>query len=425
MTYILVFILSVVTLFAFMPLVKKTKLPLTVYLLVFGIAFGQYGLLNLVGEGNILGLDDFTTTMASIAGIAIYLLFLNSGIGLDLDSIKKSGKEVIQMSIIPVHVEGFILSIVAFVLLTVVFPDLGYASIPFFAFLIVMLIGAMSSPVIVIPEALTAKAEGKKSRIFDNMIIATIVDAFTPFPAIIISLVLLITTVNGSSDMSIPVLVLIAIAGCFVAAGLGFVVGTVFGKVIAKTSSVEEVQKNWILVLIMNVVSVVVVLVSGPLSALGILTTVGIGIGVNKQLTPEFKTNILMKSQKIFGMLFFPIVFIFVGSQVQVSQLLDPIMIFVLVAITFIAPVVKGQVTRLILKKNGYTKQEQKYADHAFFLKGIVLINMAVLIGPLFIDLGLDAAVQFLYLLAAVEVIITIPFGTVRLTKERVNWVNE
>lgn len=425
MIYIFVFLLSVLSVMLFMPLAKKTKLPATIYLLVTGILLGQYGLFNLLGEGNVLGFDNLQTTLAGVSGIAIFILFLNSGIGLDLNSIKNTGKEVVLLSTIPVHVEGIILSLVAYLLLVTVFPGLGYSAIPLLAFIPIMLIGAMSSPVLVIPEALTAKTEGKKSKIFDNMIIATIVDAFTPFPLIIISLVLLITSVNGNSDMSIPMLVLITIIGCIVAYLLGYVFGLIFGIVIKKSTTTEEVNKTWLLVILMNVLSVALVLVSGPLKGLGILITVGIGVGINTKLSPELKMSVLGKSQKLFGMFFFPIVFIYVGTQVQVSKLLDPIMIFALLIITILAPVVKGQVSRLILRKNGYTKQEQTYADHAFFLKGIVLINMSVLIGPLFINLGLDSALDFLYLLAAVEVIVTIPYGVVRLAKDRVNWINE
>lgn len=428
MIYILLFVISALSLIAFKPLAKATRLPITVFLLLLGIILGPYGILNIFGDDNVLGFKNMVPALTILSGIAVNLLFLNSGIGLDLKAIKESGKSTILLSTIPVHLEGFILGIVAFILLTLIFPSIGFANIPFLVFLIIMLFSAMSSPVIVVPNAMQAKENGKKSKIFDTMIISTIVDAFTPFPLIIVAFAVLHSSISstGTGFLGLLEIVVGVILITILAFVLGLGIGALYGKIIKSILKEKNEVILWIVTIVMNIMIVLVIAYSGPLETLGIIIAVGTGIGVNIMLEQSIKVSIIQKSQLIFGLFFFPLVFIFVGMETQIYKLFNITLVGALLILVFLAPFVKGVISKIILQRNGFTKKEQKYAKDAFFLKGIILINASVIFGPIFNSI-LDPAtyevtMNFFYLLAALEILVTIPYGTLRLEKDRENW---
>ncbi len=426
MVLILLLLLSVALVFTFKPLTAKTKIPMVIFFLLFGIVFSEYGLFNLIGNDNALNLE-IQPTLAYISNLAILALFLNSGMGLDLNAIKSSGKDAAFLSIVPIHVEGIIMGFIAYLLMVLVFPQLGYDIIPLYGFLIVMATYAICSPVLIIPSAMKIKASGAKSKILDNMIIASICDPFTPFPYLILMLILLVIQESGNSDIS-P---LMAIVGLFIALALvtviGYVIGAIIAKIVNKLITGEKLtaKKSLMLALVLNIINFIVIALTGPLAAFGIITAVGIGIGFNKIVNPAIKAAVLQKSQLLFGLLLFPIVFVYVGSQTQIDKLFNPLLLIVLLIIALLGPIIKMIVTKLYLKKRGYSKQEIGYAQTGFALKGIIIINMSVLFGPVFKSIGLEVMLDFMYLLAALSVIITIPLGILKLEKYEENWNEE
>lgn len=422
MEFIIVLILSALLLFAVKPLSQKTKLPMPIFFFVFGIIFGAYGLINVLGAGSITGLD-LESSLVIISNLAILTLFLNSGLGLDLKSIRKSGKDAAFLAVVPVHIEGIIMGFVAYFFMVVLFPGLGYAKIPLLGFLLIMIVYAICSPVLIIPSAMKLKAKGAKSKILDNMIIASIGDPFTPFPYIILMLVFLVISQGGAQIN--PLLAILALfIGVIIISIIGFLFGFIFGKIVSKITDVKTTNQNVFLLigLIFIVLNIVLINLTGPLSGLGILTAVAVGIGFNKVVSAELNSIILQKTSILFGLFLFPIVFVYVGTQTQVDKLLNPLLLIVLVFISLLGPIIKMFVSKLYLSKKGYTKEESKYAQVGFALKGIIIINMSVLFSPLFKSIGLDIMLDFMYLLAAVSVILTIPAGMLKLTKIEDNW---
>ncbi len=426
MILILLLILSVVLVFTFKPITEKTKIPMVIFFLLFGIIFSEYGLFNLIGTDNVLNLE-IQPTLAYVSNLAILALFLNSGMGLDLQAIKSSGKDATFLSIFPVHIEGIIMGFITYVLMTMVFPQLGYGTIPLYGFLIVMATYAICSPVLIIPSAMKIKATGAKSKILDNMIIASICDPFTPFPYLISMLIFLV--IQESGDFSISPLM--AIAGLFLAlilvTILGYVVGLIIAKIINKLITDDDLapKTSLLVALSLNIINFAVIALTGPLAAFGIITAVGIGIGFNKTVKDSIRAGILQKSQLLFGLLLFPIVFVYVGSQTQVDKLFNPLLLVVLLVITILGPLIKMAVTKLYLQKRGYSSEEISYAQTGFALKGIIIINMSVLFGPIFKSIGLEVMLDFMYLLAALSVIVTIPLGILKLEKFEKNWNKE
>ncbi len=423
MEYIIILVLSVLLFFLVKPISTKLKLPMPIFFLLLGILFGAYGIINILGEGSITGLE-LSNSLMVISNIAILTLFLNSGLGLDLKALKKSGKDAMYLSIVPVHVEGIIMGVVTYVVMAILFPQLGYSTIPLVGFLLIMIVYAICSPVLIIPSAMRLKSLGAKSKILDNMIIASIGDPFTPFPYMILLLVFLIINATGNSTMSPLIAIIILFVACIIIGLVGYFVGLVFGKILTKTTSLEKTsQKIYMLLgVLFLIINLIVIDLTGPLKGLGIITSVFIGIGFNNTVSDELKKIILEKTSILFGLFLFPVVFIYVGTQTQIDKLLNPLLLIVLVFISLLGPIIKMLVTKIYLEKNGYTKEESQYAQAGFALKGIIIINMSVLFGALFKAIGLDIMLDFMYLLAAVSVILTIPLGIIKLTKIENNW---
>ncbi len=421
MNIILVLGLSILLVMLFKPVSGKTKIPMVIFFLLFGIIFSEYGLINLLGNNNLLNLT-LQPALAYVSNLAILALFLNSGMGLDLGAIKSSGKDAAFLSIVPVHVEGIIMGFVTYVVMVSVFPQLGFTQIPLIGFLLIMLTYAICSPVLIIPSAMKIKMQGAKSKILDNMIIASICDPFTPFPIMIVLLIFLMIGASGNSSISPIVAVVLLIIALILVGILGYVIGMIFAKIVAKVVKPEQTNLILVIAIIFNILNFVVIALTGPLAGFGIITAVGMGIGFNKFSIPALNAAMLQKSQLLFGLLMFPIVFVYVGTQTQIDKLFDPIMLIAILFIAILGPIIKAIVTKVYLQKRGYDKNEIAYAETGFALKGIIIINMSVLFGPAFQSVGLDMMLDFMYLLAAVSVILTIPLGIIKLEKYENNW---
>ncbi len=421
MNIILVLVLSIVLVMLLKPVSGKTKIPMVIFFLLFGIIFSEYGLINLLGNDNLLNLT-LQPALAYVSNLAILALFLNSGMGLDLGAIKSSGKDAAFLSIVPVHVEGIIMGFITYLVMVNVFPQLGFTEIPLIGFLLIMLTYAICSPVLIIPSAMKIKMQGAKSKILDNMIIASICDPFTPFPIMIVLLIFLMIGASGNSSISPLIAVVLLIIALIVVGILGYVIGMIFAKIVAKIVKPEQKNLVFAIAIIFNILNFVVIALTGPLAGFGIITAVGMGIGFNKFTLPELNTAILQKSQLLFGLFMFPIVFVYVGTQTQINKLFNPIMLIAILFIAILGPIIKAIVTKMYLQKRGYDQNEIGYAETGFALKGIIIINMSVLFGPAFQSVGLDIMLNFMYLLAAVSVILTVPLGIVKLEKYEKNW---
>ncbi len=421
MNIILVLGLSVLLVMLFKPISGKIKIPMVIFFLLFGIIFSEYGLINLLGNDNILNLT-LQPALAYVSNLAILALFLNSGMGLDLGAIRSSGKDAAFLSIVPVHIEGIIMGFLAYFVMVNVFPQLGFTEIPLIGFLLIMLTYAICSPVLIIPSAMKIKMQGAKSKILDNMIIASICDPFTPFPIMIVLLIFLMIGASGNSSISPIVAVILLVIALIIVGVLGYLVGMIFAKLFAKVVKPEQANLMLLGALIFNILNFVIIALTGPLAGFGIITAVGMGIGFNKFSMPALNAAMLQKSQLLFGLFMFPIVFVYVVTQTQINKLFDPIMLIAILFISICGPIIKALVTKNYLKKRGYNQSEIGYAETGFALKGIIIINMSVLFGPAFQSVGLDVMLDFMYLLAAVSVILTIPLGIIKLDKYEKNW---
>lgn len=196
-----------------------------------------------------------------------------------------------------------------------------------------------------------------------------------------------------------------------------FIVSFYIGKLFAKL--VEKISNPIIVSALAIILTLILFLGSGPIGAsFGIIIGFGIGMGYNVAAKPETKISTLGISQKIYGFGLLPIVFIYVGTQIQIDQLFRPITVIAFAIVTCLSIFTKGFLAHKTLGKFGSSKAEQDYASYGFAAKGIILINISLVIGTGLTSNGLDYILQMMYMLAAISIIISIPYSSIKLGKQ-------
>lgn len=410
MIYILFLIISVLSIMLIKDIARITKIPAILFLILIGILLGSYGIYDFFGE--IDKINSNSSELALLANYAVVILFLISGIGLDLSNLKKIGKDAMVLATMPVFIEGIIMSIFALILFSIIKIDLfSFGAINFFT---VMFTFAMASPAIIIPITMKAKAEGKKSSILDQMTMAGVVDNFAPMPFVIIFYIISLSLAKGDVVTGLFLTIIEVLVAMVVAYFIGYLVGRLIGK-IDKIKFLNELYSSIILVFI----TLLLIIVLGSFGAsLGIIISFGVGIGINIALkNVNYKMKTLANTSKIYQMFLMPLVFIYTGTQIRVDKLLDIKIIILLAIITIAAIIVKGTVSKLYLKKRGYTKDEQNLSSALFASKGIILINLSLILAAGYTSAGLDNVLQYMYILAAVSIIISVPFSLITSNK--------
>lgn len=404
MDIIILVVLSAVAMLAFGPLAKVTKVPAVIYFMLLGVIIGSYGL-NLV---------QYLPNIALYSAIAIVILFLVSGYGLNVPAIKASGKRTFMLSSLPAIGEGLIAGVIAVIILNVI-PVFDEPSINAAAVIAIMLIFAMSSPAIIIPFNMQGKGRGIKSPAFDELTVASVLDNFIPIPICLIFLTVGYSISNGEGINVGSILIQTVVM--VVAILITFVVSYLIGKVFALVT--KSITNALALAIIGVVLTIIMFFVTGPIGAsLGIIIGFGIGVGYNVSAVQEVKMPMLGASQKIYGLFLMPMVFIYVGTQIQVDQLLRVSTVVAFALVTVIAIFIKGFIAKKYLTKNGYTQADADYVSYGFAAKGIILINISLVIGSGLTNNGLDYILQMMYMLAAISIIISVPYSSVKLGKQ-------
>lgn len=408
MIYILLMIIAFISVKIFDPLAAKTRVPLVVFLIFLGILFGPFGIYDFFGQ-----LDMYNQNMSELSILssnAIIILFLVSGLGLNIEAIKKSGKKTIGLSVVPVYIEGLIMGFITYLIfLLLPIPEFKFGLVNF---MMVMSVFAMASPAIIIPINLTAKSTGMKQSIFDEMTIASVLDNFTPFPIMLAYLIVGLAIANGNSA-SFTMLIsklLIATISIVIAYAVGYLVGCI-SAYISKPLNYHK----YIVPIIMIMLSIIVVILIGPIGAMfGIITGFGVGVGFNVKCPPgSEKMQINIKSNELYKYLLMPLVFIYVGTKIRIDMLLNPILILALVVVTVLSVCIKAFISKKYLMKRGSTEDEAKLSGKLFAAKGIILINISLVIGAAYQSAGLDQVIQFMYILAAVATLISVPYSII------------
>lgn len=407
MDIFILIILSALSMIVCTKICKLIKVPAVILYMLIGILIGSYA----------LDVAKFLPHIGIYSTLAIVVLFLISGYGLNVEGIKKSGKKTFGLSSLPAIGEGLIVGILAFIVLSIipVFDVTAVNSINFSAVIAVMLIFAMSSPAIIIPFNMQGKQRGINASIFDELTVASVVDNFIPIPIALLFLNIAYAVAGGTEIKIIAIL--LQTVGIIIAIIVTFIVCLFIGKLVS--IAVKKITNIWIVSFMILFITISLFFISGPIGAsLGIIIGFGIGMGYNVATPQEIKFSVLGATQKIYGLGMMPIVFIYVGTQIQIDQLFRVSTILAFTIITILGIFVKGLIGKKFLQKFGSSQEECDYAAYGFAAKGIILINISLVIGTGLTNNGLDYILQMMYMLAAVSIIISIPYSSIKLEKQ-------
>ncbi len=404
MDIIIIILMAIASFFISMYLEKITKLPNVIYLMILGVILGS----------DVTDLVSYLPSISKYSTLAIVLLFLVSGYGLSMKGFGVKSRKTTVLASLPAIIEGLVAGIITWLLLSVT-NIFGVASINIAAVLAVMFVFAMSSPAIIVPYNLQGKERAIKSSIFDELTIASVVDNFLPFPLVLIALNIAFALESGTT--SSPVMLILQMVGIVVGCTVIFAITMYGGKYLYKLLS--RLNNNTLVAIALMVVTTLIFLLTGTIGAtVGVIVGFGIGVGVNSIADDEAKAAIMLGSQKIYALAFMPVVFIYIGTQVMLEQLLNPITVATFAVITIISVMVKGYFAKWWLKNNGSSEEEANYAFYSFAAKGKILINISLVIGVSLQANGLDYILQMMYILAAVSIVITFPYASYKLNKQ-------
>ena len=361
---------------------KSLKLPGLIGMLLVGILIGPEGL-------NLLS-DDLLTISADLRKIALIIILLRAGLGLNRRAIQQVGKVAGTMSVIPVVFEGVTILLLAMWLL-----DFNVVQGGMLGFVV-----AAVSPAVIVPSMLRLIRENKgMQRNVPTLVLASAsiddVIAITLF-SMFLSAAVTQTSVALVSVLTLPLSIFLGIV-------LGFIIG--LGLVwIFKTFHIRDSKK------VLMILAIGIIFVSFTeiieeyvyiASLLGIMT-IGLAIVERRKAVAE---RLSIKFDKIWVLaeLF---LFVLVGAAVDISIALQAGVIgLILISLGLLARFIGIFVATL---KTNFTIKEKVFLGVAFIPKATVQAAM----GTIPLTLGL-AGGEIILAISVLAILITAPLGAI------------
>ncbi len=361
---------------------EKLRLPGLLGMLILGVLIGPYGF-NLLQE-------DMLKISSDLRTIALIIILLRAGLGIDKDDLKKVGNTALKMSCIPGLLEGFFIAFASVNLLNFTFAQGGMLG-----FII-----AAVSPAVVVPSMLKLMENniGTKKGIptlilagasIDDVFAITIFSAFLGFYSG--------SHINiGIQLLSIPVSIL-----------LGIIAGIIIGLILIKVFKRYHIRDTKKVLLILGF-SILINELEGVLkSKLDIASLLGVmTIGfVIMEKSPDIGKRLSNKYNKIW-VLAEILLFVLVGAQVDVNVALKA-------GGTGIIIILIGLIGRSIgvmisLLGTNYNWKERLFCIIAYVPKATVQAAM----GAVPLSLGVESG-NIILAIAVLSILITAPLGAI------------
>lgn len=426
MGIVVILVLSFASFLLVGKLAKITKLEIQIIYIAIGLLVGW-----LIGKTGYETLDGFLPKISQYNTVALLLMFFSAGFSINVEKLKKSGKLVTKMFTIPAYGETLIVTIVILLLSGVLGGNnlaLGVAEA-----IMVAGIFASSSPANVVPVCIDMIENGYTgvNKIPSTMTLATLIDGFITVPVVFVAAFIFITEKNGGSitAMDVVQVVIYILVGLVIALVAGALIGkietVVFKKLFVKLQTENKGKRfEYLLTLTIFFVGLLIVLSLSKIKGLkvlmqlfGILVILGIGFGVNKFDKTGASKVVGTIGNRIFYVLGMPSIFIYVGANINLAVLFKFKLLVMFLIITIVAVFVKGFLAKKVLSDSKYTSGEKKFAAICFMPKGVGLSNFSVIFAVI---LGTDEPViQFMTMLAAVSIILTMSIGIHKLNKAK------
>jgi len=367
-------------------LFKFLKLPGLLGMLFVGMLLGPYGF-DLLDESLLM-------ISADLRMIALIVILLRAGFGLNRMALKKVGKTAIWMGFIPALLEGFALLAFAMFLF-----DFSFAQAGILGFII-----AAVSPAVVVPSMLRLieKKMGVKKQIPVLILGAASLD-----DVIVITLFSTFIGIYFGTEAS----VVMSVIGIPVAVFLGILLGLIMGVILIfffNRFSIRDSQK----VLLILAISIFMVslehLLENVIMIAALLGVMTLGLVIT-ELKPKLGNRLSIKFNKVW-VFAEVLLFVLVGAVVDVSLAVEAGFIGIL--LIMFGLMFRGLGVMLSTIRSNLNYKERLFAVLAYTPKATV----QAAIGAVPLSLGV-AQGEMILALSVLSIIITAPIGAILINK--------
>ena len=362
---------------------EKLKLPGLLGMLIVGVAMGPYGLDMISSE--------IMTISSDLRKIALIVILLRAGFGLNRDQLNKVGGAAIRMSSIPGIMEGFAVLFIAMYLFDIPFVEAGMLG-----FII-----AAVSPAVIVPSMLDFidRKKGEKNSVptlilagasVDDVFAITIFSSFTGL-------------YMGSSSN-----VLRNILGIPVSIALGIIAGGAIGYILVslfKKHHMRDTKKVLIITaiaILLNGAEDLLLEINIPFASL--LGVMAIGFVILEKDFVRAK-RLSLKFNKVW-VLAEILLFVLVGAQVNINVMLDSGVLGLLIILGGLIFRSLGVMISLVGTK--LERKEKLFSVIAYIPKATVQAAM----GAVPLSLGVPSG-ELILAISVLAIVVTAPLGAI------------
>lgn len=369
-------------------LFTKMKLPGLLGMIITGIILGPYAL-NLL-DVSIVGNQVQRGISGDIRTIALIIILLRAGLGINKEMLKKVGKVAAKMSAIPCLVEGFTIMFIAHKLLKLPMLEAGML-----AFIV-----AAVSPAVVVPSMLYLK-ERKLGMLKGVPIIILAGSSIDDIFAITLFTAFLGMSVSSGQSQSLAMQIMkipIEIIG-------GILLGAIIAYLLIKLFNLEKIKLSDLEQLAVLIISAFAAkLIGDKIHAAGLLSVMTIGfILLEKACDTAIKLGDRLNKIWFFAQIF---LFVLIGAEVNIHVALDAGLIgIIIIAIGLLARTLGVMIS---LKGSELNMKERIFCAVAYSPKATV----QAAIGGMPLAAGV-ASGELILAVAVLSIIITAPLGAI------------
>lgn len=377
----------------FNKLFKAIKLPGLLGMLILGIVVGP-NMLNLISK-------DILTISPDLRKIALIVILLRAGLGINRSTLKKVGKTALKMSFLPCVIEGFAIAFVSKYILNISFIEAGMLG-----FII-----AAVSPAVVVPQMLELinKGKGKENGVPTIILAASSIDdvfAITIFSTFL--------GLYGGSNISISGKLLSIPISILLGGGIGILIALLLIWIFKKFH-LRDTEKTLIILASGMLLTSLEDILKNIVPVASLLGVMVVGF-VLLDKYPKVANRISEKFNKVW--VFAEILlFVLVGAQVDVKVIVHSGLLGLLVL--FIGLVARSIGVYISLMGSNLNLKEKIFCIISFMPKATVQAAMSAV--PLASGV---ASGNLILAIAVLSIIVTAPLGAVGIKYFGDKWIS-
>ncbi|MFR3910107.1 MAG: cation:proton antiporter [Clostridium paraputrificum] len=377
----------------FNKLFKSIKLPGLLGMLILGIIVGP-NMLNLISK-------DILTISPDLRKIALIVILLRAGLGINRSTLKKVGKTALKMSFLPCVIEGFAIAFVSKYILNISFIEAGMLG-----FII-----AAVSPAVVVPQMLELinKGKGKENGVPTIILAASSIDdvfAITIFSTFL--------GLYGGSNISISGKLLSIPISILLGGGIGILIALLLIWIFKKFH-LRDTEKTLIILASGMLLTSLEDILKNIVPVASLLGVMVVGF-ILLDKYPKVANRISEKFNKVW--VFAEILlFVLVGAQVDVKVIVHSGLLGLLVL--FIGLVARSIGVYISLMGSNLNLKEKIFCIISFMPKATVQAAM----GAVPLASGV-ASGNLILAIAVLSIIVTAPLGAVGIKYFGDKWIS-